>query len=251
MHNSVKYFLSEFFREIIKNIIEADSVILIVALMVFLVLVCFKIFKAKKIYYCVMQHDITDCGPACIATIAKQYGLKLPITKIRQIAGTDRRGTNAFGVLKAAEECGFSGKGVKAERENLLSPDLPLPVIAHVIIDKKLQHYVVIQKITKKYILIADPGKGLVRYSHEDFFSIWTGILLLLSPAEEFVKGDETQGLFKRFFHILLPHKKLLFEIFLSSIIFTIMGIGATFYFKYLIVYCSPLTEGAKWFGVE
>ena len=88
-----------------------------------------------------MQHDITDCGPACIATIAKQYGLKLPITKIRQIAGTDRRGTNAFGVLKAAEECGFSGKGVKAERENLLSPDLPLPVIAHVIIDKKLQHY--------------------------------------------------------------------------------------------------------------
>ena len=62
MHNSVKYFLSEFFREIIKNIIEADSVILIVALMVFLVLVCFKIFKAKKTYYCIRQHDITDCG---------------------------------------------------------------------------------------------------------------------------------------------------------------------------------------------
>ena len=205
MHNGVKYFLSEFFREIIKNIIKADSVILIIAIIIFLVLVCFKIFKAKKTYYCIKQHDITDCGPACIAIIAKQCGLKLPITKIRQIAGTDRRGTNAFGVLKAAEECGFSGKGVKAEREHLFSTDLPLPVIAHVIVDKKLQHYVVIQKVTKKYILIADPGKGLVKYSHDDFFSIWTGILLLLSPAEEFVKGDETQGLFKRFFHILLP----------------------------------------------
>jgi ATP-binding cassette, subfamily C, bacteriocin exporter len=49
-------------------------------------------------YFCIKQHDITDCGAACIATISKQYGLKIPITKIRETAGTDKQGTNALGV---------------------------------------------------------------------------------------------------------------------------------------------------------
>ena len=65
----MQYFLAEFFREIIRNIIEMDSVVLIIALMVFLVLVCCKLFKTRKTYYCVRQHDITDCGPAFLAAV--------------------------------------------------------------------------------------------------------------------------------------------------------------------------------------
>ncbi|NFV14383.1 ABC transporter CbaT, partial [Clostridium sporogenes] len=64
----------------------------------------------------VKQHDYKDCGVACLATICKQYGLKYPISKIRQIAGTDKEGTSAFGIIKAAEELGFTAKGVKANK---------------------------------------------------------------------------------------------------------------------------------------
>lgn len=64
-------------------------------------------------YYCIKQHDITDCGAACLATISKQYGFRTTITRIREVAGTDKQGTNAFGVIKAAEQLGFSAKGVK------------------------------------------------------------------------------------------------------------------------------------------
>ena len=39
-------------------------------------------------YYCIKQHDIKDCGAACLATISKQYGLNLSISKIREVAGT-------------------------------------------------------------------------------------------------------------------------------------------------------------------
>ena len=53
-------------------------------------------------YYCVKQHDITDCGAACIATIAKQNGLNISLSKIRETAGTDKQGTNAYGIIKAA-----------------------------------------------------------------------------------------------------------------------------------------------------
>ena len=196
-------------------------------------------------YYCVKQHDITDCGAACLATICKQNGYKLSISKIREIAGTDKKGTNAFGVIKAAEELGFSAKGVKGTKEAFFS-EIPLPCIAHVVVDGSLLHYVVIHKITKKQVIIADPGKGLIKISPEEFFGEiheenkppkyqWTGVLILLVKKETFKKGDETKGLFGRFFYLLLPQKKLLLHIFIASLVYTILGILGAFYFQELI----------------
>jgi ATP-binding cassette subfamily B protein len=69
-----------------------------------------------KRYICIKQHDIKDCGAACIATISKQYGLKIPISKIREAAGTDKQGTSVYGLIKAAEKLGFTAKGIKANK---------------------------------------------------------------------------------------------------------------------------------------
>lgn len=196
-------------------------------------------------YYCVKQHDITDCGAACLATISKQHGYKLSISKIREAAGTDRQGTNAYGVIKAAEQLGFSAKGVKGNKEAFFS-EFPLPCIAHVIVDGNLMHYVVIHKITKKEVVIADPAKGIVKLSPQEFFGeiheegkppkyLWTGVLILLVKSENFQKGDETQELFARFLHLLVPQKKLLIHIFFASLIYTVLGILGAFYFKALV----------------
>lgn len=106
-------------------------------------------FYLFKRYMNIKQHDIKDCGAACIATICKQYGLKKPISKIREVAGTDKQGTNAYGLVKAAEKLGFTAKGVKGNQEAFFE-EFPLPAIAHVVIDQSLLHYVVIHKITKK-----------------------------------------------------------------------------------------------------
>lgn len=196
-------------------------------------------------YYCIKQHDITDCGAACLATICKQNGYKIGITKIREVAGTDKQGTNAYGVIKAAESLGFSAKGVKGNKEAFFS-EFPLPCIAHVIVDGSLLHYVVIHKITKKQVIIADPAVGIVKLTPEEFFGEihedgkppkyqWSGVLVLLVKNESFKKGDETKGLFSRFFHLLIPQKKLLLHIFVASLIYTILGILGAFYFKELI----------------
>ncbi|KEJ03437.1 bacteriocin ABC transporter ATPase [Clostridium botulinum A2B7 92] len=186
-------------------------------------------------YICIKQHDYKDCGAACLATICKQYGLKYPISKIRQVAGTDKEGTSAFGIIKAAEELGFTAKGVKASKPEDLFSEIPLPCIAHVVIDKTMLHYVVIHKITEKEIIIADPGKGIVKYTSQEFFQIWTGILLIMTPTVKFEKGNKEKGLFQRFFKLIKPQKKLLINIFLSSIIFTILGIIGAFYFKFIL----------------
>ena len=196
-------------------------------------------------YYCIKQHDITDCGAACLATISKQNGYKIGITKIREVAGTDKQGTNAYGIIKAAEQLGFSAKGVKGNKEAFFS-EFPLPCIAHVIVDGNLLHYVVIHKITKKQVVIADPGRGIIKLTPEEFFGEvheenkppkyqWSGILILLVKNETFKKGDETKGLFSRFFHLLIPHKKLMIHIFVASLLYTILGILGAFYFKALV----------------
>ncbi len=208
----------------------------------------------KMKYYCVKQHDITDCGAACLATISKQNGYKISISKIREIAGTDKQGTNAYGVIQAAEQLGFSAKGVKGNAEAFFS-EFPLPCIAHVIVDGNLMHYVVIHKITKKQVIIADPGRGIVKLTPEEFFGQvkeegkppkyqWTGILILLMKNETFRKGDETQGIFERFLHLLLPQKKLLAHIFVASLLYTVLGILAAFYFQELVD--SVLPDGLR-----
>ena len=61
---------------------------------------------------------------------------------------------------------------------------------------------------------------------------------------ESFKKGNETKGLFCRFFHLLLPQKKLLLHIFVASLVYTILGIASAFYFKELID--SVLPDGLR-----
>lgn len=185
-------------------------------------------------YYCIKQHDITDCGAACLATISKQYGLSTSITKIRKVAGTDKQGTNAYGMVKAAEQLGFTAKAVKGNQEAFFS-EFPLPAIAHVVVDGTLLHYVAIHKITKKQVIIADPAKGIVKKSPEEFFKEWTGVLILLVPATTFQKGKETKNIFERFWGLLLPQKRLVLDIFIASLVITVLGILGAFYFQFII----------------
>ena len=205
-------------------------------------------------YYCVKQHDITDCGAACLATICKQNGYKIGITRIREVAGTDKQGTNVYGLIKAAEQLGFSTKAVKGNKEAFFS-EFPLPCIAHVIVDGSILHYVVIHKISKKQVIISDPAVGIVKLKPEEFFGevhekdkppkyAWSGVLVLLVKNETFKKGDETKGLFSRFFYLLLPQKKLLLHIFVASLIYTVLGILGAFYFKELLD--SVLPDGLR-----
>lgn len=187
-----------------------------------------------KKYVCVKQHDQKDCGVACLATISKQYGLKIPISKLREVAGTDKKGTNVLGLIKAAEELGFTVKAVKGDNTSFFQ-QFPLPAIAHCIINQQLLHYVVIHKITKKGVVVADPAKGVVKYTPEEFFQIWTGVLVLLVPSAKFERGDKTQSVLSRFILLLRPQKWLFFQVFISSVLYTLFGIAGAFYFQLLI----------------
>lgn len=189
----------------------------------------------RQHYICVKQHDMTDCGPACLATVAKQYGLDLSLAKIRSIAGTDRQGTNMFSLLRTAEKLGFEATGVKGDKEAFLA-GFPVPAIAHVIVDGNLLHYIVIEEVTsEKKIIVSDPAKGIVVYKPDDFFSIWTGALLLLHPGETFTSGTFSVSPIHFLFRLIKEQRKILFPICLLSLFVTGSGITGAFYYQYLI----------------
>ena len=185
-------------------------------------------------YVCIKQNDEKDCGVACLATICKHYGLQKNISKIREISGTDNDGTSALGLIKGAEKLGFSAKGVKGDKESIFS-EFPLPAIAHIIVDNKFFHYVVIHKISKKAIIIADPAKGIIKYTPDDFFNIWTGILIILKPTINFKKGNEKIGLIERFLPLVISQKFMIFQVILCSLFTTILGLLGSFYIKFLL----------------
>jgi ABC-type bacteriocin/lantibiotic exporter with double-glycine peptidase domain len=74
----------------------------------------------KKSPVLIKQHDIRDCGAACLASISSYYGLDLPIAKIRQYCHTDTRGTNVLGMIQGLESLGFTAKGVKGGIDALI-----------------------------------------------------------------------------------------------------------------------------------
>ena len=184
----------------------------------------------------IKQHDMRDCGAACLASVAGHYGLQLPIAKIRQLCHTDKRGTNALGLIQGLEQMGFNAKGVKASLENL--PQAPLPAIAHTIFKEQFQHYVVIYKIHKGKISVMNPAYGKIEtYTTEEFAKIWTGVLILLEPNEYFEQRNEKTSLYQRFYQLIQPHRSILLQALVGAIFYTILGLSTSIYIQKITDY--------------
>ena len=177
----------------------------------------------------IKQRDITDCGAACLASVAAHYKLKLPVAKIRQYASTDTKGTNVLGLIEAATKLGFEAKGVKGTLDSLSK--IPLPAIAHVIVKERLHHYVVVYKVTNKYITVMDPGDGKMhRKTIAEFTTEWTGVLLLLLPDESFKKGNQKVANSTRFWQLIQPHKSIILQALFGALVYTILGLSTSIF---------------------
>ena len=133
------------------------------------------------------------------------------------------------------KDCGVAAKGVKINTKKDILKEFPKPAIAHVVKDNSFLHYVVIHKVCENNIIVADPADGLIKYSLEEFFKIWTGVLILLVPTSSFRQGNETKGLFKKLIGIIKSQRKILINVFISSILVTLLGIVGSFYPKILL----------------
>ncbi|MNF48998.1 Lactococcin-G-processing and transport ATP-binding protein LagD [compost metagenome] len=197
----------------------------------------------------IKQHDIKDCGAACLASIGNHFKVNLPIARIRQYANTDKRGTNVLGIIEAAEKMGFTAKGVKGGMDAL--DKIPLPAMAHVVIKEQLHHYVAVYKVEKSKveshskITVMDPAFGKIEtYTYEEFEKIWSGVLVLFAPNDDFKIYNEKISPIKRFWHLVQPHKTILIQALVGAIIFTVLGLAMSIYIQKITDYV--LVEGNR-----
>lgn len=184
----------------------------------------------------IKQHDYKDCGAACLASISAHYGRLVPIARVRQIAHTDTRGTNVLGMIQGLNELGFNAKGVKGDLEAITQ--IPLPAIAHIIVNGTMHHYVVIYKVHKGKIFVMDPGPGkMVHYTLEEFSKIWTGVLILLEPNEYFEQRNDKTSIYSRFWNLIQPHKSVAIQALLGAVVYTILGLSTSIYIEKITDY--------------
>ena len=174
-----------------------------------------------------------DCGSACLAMIVKFYGMLPVIETIRASCDLSKDGVSLLGISKAAEEIGFKTVGGRLSFETLAN-EAPLPCIVH----WNQNHFVVVYKIKKHrkgrfMVYVADPGKGLVTYTKEEFCEHWVstktngeekGIALLLEPTEQFyaqkdAKAVPTQNRLKFLWSYLKKYKRFFTQLILGLLL--------------------------------
>ncbi|MDE6190913.1 MAG: peptidase domain-containing ABC transporter [Muribaculum sp.] len=146
----------------------------------------------------VAQHDSMQCGLACLAMICRHYGHYQSLSGLAHLCHATKEGVSMQAISEAAENLGFMVRAGKIASSDLRRS--PLPAILH----WNQNHFVVLYKVTRngKYH-VADPGKGLVKYTAEEFLSHWAtsrpdgsheGIAMFLQPTDRFSATSRTEN---------------------------------------------------------
>lgn len=161
------------------------------------------------------QLDQMDCGTACIQMIAHHYGKFYSLNKLRELCNINREGVSILGISNAAEHIGFHTLAGKIDFDNLKN-GIKLPCIIH----WKQNHFIILSNITRRKVIIIDPGVGIMEIPKSDFLMGWTGnnndvgqkgICLLLDPQPAFFSNKDesyTNSNLQNIFRYLRPHKK-------------------------------------------
>ncbi|MBI3928871.1 MAG: peptidase domain-containing ABC transporter [Armatimonadetes bacterium] len=167
------------------------------------------------------QHDQSDCGAASLAMILRYWGRRISLSRLRDMANVSREGASLLSVAEAAEQLGFSARGMRLDYRSLTRA--PLPAIAH----WQGNHYIVVYRAGPHRVLVADPGIGLRNLTVAEFQKGWTGHVLILTPTPELTRTDDQVPSLRRFLPFLKPLRWVLFEIFLATLILDLLGLAS------------------------
>ncbi|MCF6347540.1 MAG: cysteine peptidase family C39 domain-containing protein [Flavobacteriaceae bacterium] len=194
----------------------------------------------------VLQQDQSDCGVACLLSVIQYYKGDNSLEKLRELSGTTKQGTTLLGLYQAANNLGFTASGNEADIQALI--DHKEPLILHVVIDERLQHYLVCYGFENGKFKIGDPAKGITTYTKSALEKIWKSkTCLTLTPNENFIKAVETKKSKKEWFLNLLKKDYQLLGI---SVVFGIavalLGMAMAIFSQKLIDDILPSQNSSK-----
>lgn len=183
-----------------------------------------------------------DCGPACLKMITCYYGKFVELEHLRKMCYISKEGVSLASLMHAAENLGFKCKALKCNYD-YLQTKATLPCIAW----WQQEHYIVIYKIRKKKIYIADPTYGKISYKPEEFLSGWglfhndnqrIGVCLIIEPTNEFFQETDSKNNKKSTFSLsnyLKRYTRQIIQLLLSIISISIIQLIFPFLTQTLI----------------
>ncbi len=137
----------------------------------------------------VFQTEAAECGLACLAMIAGHHGLNVDLPALRKRFTLSLRGTTLNHIIRFAGALDLTGRPLRVELEDL--DCLKTPCILH----WKMDHFVVLKKVTRKYVFLHDPSMGPRRLTFAEASRYFTGVALELTPTPSFAPRDERHPL--------------------------------------------------------
>ena len=174
----------------------------------------------------VKQPDAMDCGPSCLKMVTGFYKKNFSLETLRKRCYITKEGVSFLGLSEAADSLGFRTLGVKISFPRL-EENVPLPCIVH----WRQRHFVVIYKIQKGKVYIADPAFGLIIYSREEFIKNWSGtivddqpvgLVLIMEPTPSFFENEdeiEKSSGFRFLWKYFRLYKKYLLQLILGLVL--------------------------------
>jgi ATP-binding cassette, subfamily B, bacterial len=190
----------------------------------------------------IQQMDLMDCGPTCLRMIAQHYGRVFDADFMREKCAITREGVSLAGISDAAEAIGMTALAVDVTFETLRD-EVPLPAIAH----WRQRHFVVVYRVKRDRVYVADPGFGLITYSREEFLQGWhsqrqqdgNGLLLLLEPTEDFFAAPDQPKVTRQGLRMLLPyfrtHRALFAQLFLCLLVGSVVQLILPFFTQAMV----------------
>ena len=185
----------------------------------------------------VLQDGFKDCGICCLLSIIRFYGGDVSKEYLRELTNTTKDGVSLYNLLYASIKLGFDSSGVMGTINEINVNNLPC--IAHINVNKSIQHFIVVYKINKekKQITIMDPAKGKKVISFSEFNLLTSKNFLFLTPKKKLPILKKKNMVYRIIRRLLLENKKIIFTISTLTINYFIINIILSFHFKYLLEY--------------
>ncbi|MCZ0734545.1 NHLP family bacteriocin export ABC transporter peptidase/permease/ATPase subunit [Phreatobacter sp. AB_2022a] len=139
----------------------------------------------------ILQMEAVECGAAALGMILAYHGLWLPLETLRDACKVSRDGTSAAALLRAARSFGMKASGWRVEPAALA--EHRFPAIAF----WELNHFVVIEGVSRGRVRINDPAYGRRTVDAAEFDAAFTGVLLTFEPTEAFQPGGRRPSLIR------------------------------------------------------
>jgi ATP-binding cassette, subfamily C, bacteriocin exporter len=106
---------------------------------------------------------------------------------------------------------------------------------------------VVLYRVTRRGVVVADPSCGIEAQSRAEFCRRWTSYLLVVVPGQQAMSpgpGGAPVGPWRRFLSLLGSHTPVLVEAFVCALLMIVLGVSTSFFIQHLVDSVLVRSEG-------